>query len=167
MDTGIFSSEGDIDIHEAIQVADNGGWGIHAKGGDVSINALLQSAQLSKVNNNGKGGIRADAISDGACLIGGSVVVMKIEVQGNGHQVQNGGHGIEAKGGVKVGFARILNNTGFGVWAAENLTIEGACEIHNNGGWGIRADERVVEICDGVNISGNGQGDIYCPVSAK
>jgi hypothetical protein len=25
----------------------------------------------------------------------------------------------------------------------------------------------VVEICDGVNISGNGQGDIYCPVSAK
>jgi hypothetical protein len=61
-ETGIFSNEGDIDIHEAIEVVDNAGWGIWAAGGDVSINALLQSAQLSKVNNNGKGGIRADTV---------------------------------------------------------------------------------------------------------
>jgi hypothetical protein len=46
------------------------------------------------------------------------------------------------------------------------VTITGTgTEIHDNGGWGIRADEGLVEICDGVNISGNGQGDIYCPGS--
>jgi parallel beta-helix repeat protein len=59
---GISVLKGDVTIEGNTTIIDNAGWGIYTEGGHVSINALLMSAQLSKVNNNGKGGIRADAV---------------------------------------------------------------------------------------------------------
>ena len=149
------------------EIHDNGGWGITAEG-----NVVIHEGALMSVNKNGKGGI---------------IAANEVSVPPNFEVADNGGPGIisgcnlfleniKARNNKEEGVGciesitisgtsnEIINNGGDGVLShTGDVTITGTCEIHDNGGWGIRANKGWVEICDGVSISGNDQGDIYCP----
>ncbi|MCK4581573.1 MAG: right-handed parallel beta-helix repeat-containing protein, partial [Dehalococcoidia bacterium] len=165
---------GDVTIEGTTEIHDNGGWGICAEGGKVNIH----DGAMSSINKNGKGGIMGEygvklppnfVVEDNG---GPGIVAMECEerlVLENVKIRNNNGDGIGVISGsvtIRGTGNEITNNGRHGIFTqAGDVIIEGPTEIHDNGGWGIRADEGLVEICDGVNISGNGQGDIYCPGS--
>jgi hypothetical protein len=175
---GIFlSSGGNLTIEgTGTEIHGNGGWGIFAKSGSEGKVEIYEGA-MTEIKNNGKGGLygwnvrlpRGFVIEDnggpGLVSIGnGDLILESIKVRNNKDVGIDATHDRVV---IRGSGNEIINNTGDGINGNlyTSVIIEGPTEIHDNGGWGIRADEGLVEICDGVNISGNGQGDIYCPGS--
>ncbi len=100
---GIYASKEAIRI-DGVDAMENGSWGIHANGGDVSVNTQLGEAivpdHFSSIRQNRQGGILVSQ---------GSLDAVHLAV------VSNGGDGIRAKGETIVRSSDISCNTGYGV----------------------------------------------------
>ncbi|MCK4353293.1 right-handed parallel beta-helix repeat-containing protein [candidate division WOR-3 bacterium] len=154
---GIYATD-DINIGQGvIEVCDNGGLGIFTEDGEkVLINNIgygppAYPDSISKVNNNGGGGIRAD---------NGFVKANFLEVINNGispFDPIKDGHGIYAGYGVSLFNSKILNNERGGIYSkiSGNVTIRGDNnQVSGNKEDGIYAigdiniGQGVIEVCD-------------------
>jgi len=144
---GIFSQPGSVDAsHAVIQANNNGFYGIWTRGGGININfpiTVTYSTELSRVNGNRHGGLRANA-KYGDDI--GSVHAAYIEVTGNGETVSpnaytGAGSGIWAYYRVLLKEAKVSSNYSCGVFAESGgVEIQGkGNEFDNNRTAGIWA----------------------------
>ena len=129
--SGIYAVTGKVDAANAVlQAENNGSYGIYAKG-DVSINVTSQSeggtetaysTETSKISNNGNDGILAKKDTSGSD--GGSVDAFNLEVTGNT------GAGIRAESDLTLNGGNICGNAGGNlvVGGTKNLTDVTVCE---------------------------------------
>jgi len=129
--SGIYANSGKVDAANAVlQAENNGSYGIYAKG-DVSINVTTQSEggtetaysmETSKISNNGKDGISAKKDTSGSG--GGAVDAFNLEVTGNT------GAGIRAESDLTLNGGNICGNAGGNliVGGGKNLTDVTVCE---------------------------------------
>lgn len=142
---GVIASRG-VRIQEAVvEIAGNGGWGVHAAGGNLSINAgpvNPEPGNLVRITGNGVGAGCTSWSIDGQ----GEIESGTAECRGGGIVRR-----IQSDDSDAVVNATITGNAGPGVFTVSNVSL-GAVKVNENRGPGIRADvEGAVSIFRGTD----------------
>jgi hypothetical protein len=154
--TGIPSSQTDISIRWHIEIRDNGGWGLYAGKGSISLNYLdgvysPVSTNYSRITGNGNPGkanyyinqngilkLLTDTGSGGMMAIEGSISARRIDVSQN-----TTGPGLIASSYIELGDFKINQNGGPGIQSyrgrilADRLQELVVNEVMGNSGPGI------------------------------
>jgi CSLREA domain-containing protein len=147
--TGIESYRGFNTIEGAVNVSDNGGWGIYNHAEHVRIGRSW-SSQWSYVNRNPYGGIHGG---------NGSITAFLLEIAGNGSRPLPGtrGDGLYSRDSIYLDQTKVNDNKGVGILGNKSVTVYGSSnEVTGNGKIGIAANGNV--IAEHIAVTGNGVG---------
>jgi len=175
-----------VHAEQLVVISNNGGWGIRAEKGFVSLGSVggLGIPGLNQVNNNGKGdhcylwemespGDIFPDVAEEPCEGGGILTAGAGDPFWGGWQgvelrhtevISNGGPGILSWDDITLDDVKINDNRGYGVYAqagdASFLQSSYESQIIGNQGVGIAAMGST-SIAQAVEVSGNGAWGIY------
>ena len=163
---GIRASPGSVAIRGGTQLRDNGGWGIYAVRGPVTVS----SGALEGITGNGRGGIYASGgleLPEGFLLVGNGGP--GIRVRNGDHQLtnvrirKNAGPGIDLERGrliLQGTDNAVRDNGGDGIRAYGSALSVRQADISKNDGWGIRAYGAGPLAASDTTVRRNGLGGV-------